>query len=440
MMASGPHGRYNRTLNPDDVSQRYGDDMNDPTHPHYTPDSQHPPPPPEEAPTLGFEDSATQPMAPEPEAATLPAPTRTSSPSAWEMVQIPGYEFIEQLGRGGMGVVYRATHLRLKRPVALKMVLAGAHASPEILSRFVAEAQAVARLQHPNIVQVYDIGEYDSLPYISLEFIDGSSLEKYLRHQRFTYRQAAEFIKTLAEAMEVAHSHGIIHRDLKPANILLARDGTPKITDFGLAKQIGNDQIRTASGAIMGTPSYMAPEQAGGKRGKIGPHTDIWGLGAILYELLTGRPPFLSDSPIDTILQVISVDPVSPKELRPDLPQDLSDICMMCLQKESRQRYATMAELAGDLQQFLSNTSNHDLNTLSGILRQADPLPVSQAPPTARGARTEQAPRLPTQAQRLPNLEEPATSSRGPMLVLVVGLGLTLLMMIGFALLLLLTL
>ena len=254
-----------------------------------------------------------------------------------------------------MGVVFKAKHLRLKRIVAIKMVLAGAYASPEMTARFIKEGEAVAKLKHPNIVQIYDIGDHQNLPFISFEFIEGGSLEKQLRKQRPSSRQAAELVKTLALAIDTAHQQGIIHRDLKPANILLTEDGIPKITDFGLAKHVDGSQKYTASGAIMGTPGYMAPEQAGGNRGNIGPHTDIWGLGAILYELLTGRPPFVSDSPIDTILKVISEEPLAPAKLRSDVPPVLEEICMKCLKKVGTERFASASALADALEEYQAN-------------------------------------------------------------------------------------
>ena len=199
---------------------------------------------------------------------------------------------LEVIGRGGMGVVYKARHIRLDRLVALKMVLSGAHASPEQLARFSIESQAVAQLQHPGIVQIYEVGEHDGLPYFSLEFVAGGSLANKIGGKPQPTREAAGMVRELALAMREAHRRNIIHRDLKPANVLLTPDGAPKITDFGLAKRLDADSEQTHTGAIMGSPSYMAPEQAWGQTHQIGPLTDLYALGAILYEMLVGRPPF----------------------------------------------------------------------------------------------------------------------------------------------------
>src|SRR5262249_26761597 len=204
---------------------------------------------------------------------------------------VPGYEVLAELGRGGMGVVYKARHLALNRVVALKMILSGGHASASDLARFRGEAEAVARLKHPNGVQIYDGGEADGLPALSLEFVEGGSLDRKLAGTPLPPREAAALVEKLARAMAAAHAEGLVHRDLKPANVLLAGDGTPKITDFGLAKKL-DTAGRTASGAVLGTPSYLAPEQAGGKSKAIGPACDVYALGATLYECLTGRPPF----------------------------------------------------------------------------------------------------------------------------------------------------
>jgi WD40 repeat protein/serine/threonine protein kinase len=312
---------------------------------------------------------------------------------------VAGYELLGELGRGGMGVVYKARQKGLNRLVALKMILAGGHASPEQLDRFRSEAEAVARLQHPNIVQIYEIGEQDGLPYFSLEFVDGGSLDKKLDGTPLPASEAAALVETLARAVEAAHRHGIIHRDLKPANVLLRRkseirnpksetnsnpeiqnpkpggrgpgldignsdfgivsdfgfrisDFEPKITDFGLAKRLDGEAGQTQSGAVMGTPSYMAPEQAAGRVKDFGPGTDVYALGAILYECLTGRPPFKAASVLDTLQQVQSQEPVTPARLQSRLPRDLETICLKCLQKEPRKRYPSAADLAEDLRRF----------------------------------------------------------------------------------------
>jgi serine/threonine-protein kinase len=268
---------------------------------------------------------------------------------------VPGYEIVGELGRGGMGVVYKARQKGLNRWVALKMVLAGAHAGPQQLARFRIEAEAIAHLQHPNIVQVYDVGEQAGLPYFSLEFVDGGSLASKVYRQPQPPRDAAHMIETLARAMAYAHEHGIIHRDLKPANVLLTEDGIPKITDFGLAKRLEDDSSQTKSGTLMGTPSYMAPEQARGDVHQVGPLADVYALGAMLYELLTGRPPFLAATPMETILEVTTEEAVPPTRLHAEIPRDLETICLKCLQKEPQKRYAGALELAEDLRRFLSD-------------------------------------------------------------------------------------
>jgi WD40 repeat protein len=285
--------------------------------------------------------------------ATLPPATAPYTPAPPpERVQVPGYEIIEELGRGGMGVVYKACQVGLNRLVALKMILAGGHASLSDLDRFRTEAEAVARLQHPNIVQIHEIGDHDGLPYFSLEFCPGGSLDQKLAGTPQPPDQAAALAETLARAVQAAHAKGIVHRDLKPANVLLADDGTPKITDFGIAKRLDSAAGRTATGAILGTPSYMAPEQAGGDAKAVGPAADVYALGAILYELLTGRPPFLAATPLDTLLQVVSDDPVPPTRLNPQTPRDLETIALKCLAKEPAKRYPSAAALADDLRRF----------------------------------------------------------------------------------------
>jgi tetratricopeptide (TPR) repeat protein len=252
-----------------------------------------------------------------------------------------------------MGVVYRAWQVRLRRVVALKMILAGDHAGPEAAARFRVEAEAVARLQHPHIVQIYEVGEHDGRPYVALEYVDGGSLKERLTGAPQPARPTAELVETLARAMHHAHRQGIVHRDLKPANVLVTAEGTPKITDFGLAKLlVGGAEVHTQTGAVLGTPSYMAPEQAGGKGKEIGPAVDVYGLGAILYELLTGRPPFRGETPLETLQQVQWEEPVPPSRLQPRLPRDLSTICLKCLQKEPRKRYPSAEALAEDLRRF----------------------------------------------------------------------------------------
>jgi serine/threonine protein kinase len=297
---------------------------------------------------------------------------------------VPGFEILRELGRGGMGIVYQARQVTLQRTVALKMVLNGAHAGPKELARFRAEAGVLARLQHPNIVQIYDVGEAGGRPYFALEFVAGGSLVQYLHGKPQPIRPAAQMVETLARAVHAAHASGVVHRDLKPANILLVPsnqgptggpengsnvnaltaergvpNAIPKITDFGVAKCVAGDgeaaglRSPTATGELLGTPQYMAPEQAAIPRQPVGPAVDVYALGAILYELLTGRPPFTGETTLDTLLQVLHIEPVSVTSLQPNVPRDLETICLKCLRKDPRKRYGSALELAEDIQHFL---------------------------------------------------------------------------------------
>jgi formylglycine-generating enzyme required for sulfatase activity/tRNA A-37 threonylcarbamoyl transferase component Bud32 len=281
----------------------------------------------------------------------LAEPLRTAPSGPEKVLSFGDYEVLEKLGRGGMGVVYKARDTRLNRIVALKMILSGEHAGEADLRRFRTEAEAIARLQHPNIVQVHEVGEHDAKPFFALEFCAGGSLNRKLDGTPWQPKEAARLVETLARAMQAAHDKKVIHRDLKPANVLLTESGELKISDFGLAKKI-DETGQTASGVIVGTPSYMAPEQAGGQSKDIGPAADIYALGAILYELLTGRPPFKAATPLDTVLQVISDEPVPPRRLQSKTPADLETICLKCLQKDPCKRYARASELAADLRRF----------------------------------------------------------------------------------------
>jgi tetratricopeptide (TPR) repeat protein len=277
------------------------------------------------------------------------SPPAESPPPA---VEVPGYAFEQVLGRGGMGVVYRARHLALKRTVAIKMVLAGGHAGPHELARFRIEAEAVARLQHPNIVQIHEVGDAGGHPYFALEFVDGGTLAGRLARGPMSSREAAGLVEILARAMHLAHSRNVVHRDLKPANILLTADGTPKITDFGLARQLDADSGETQAGAVMGTPSYMAPEQASGYAHLAGPAADVYALGAILYACLTGQPPFKGKTAVETLDLVRTAEPPPPSRLAAGVPLDLETIGLKCLRKQPEERYASAAELADELTRF----------------------------------------------------------------------------------------
>jgi len=266
--------------------------------------------------------------------------------------QLGEYALIREVGRGGMGVVFQARHVRLNRTVALKMILGGALAHADDLHRFETEVAAAAQLQHPGIVALYDVGTFDKQPYFSMEFISGRSLAQELASGPLSSVAAARYLEATARAVHYAHGRGIIHRDLKPANILLDTDDKPKITDFGLAKVLTTDSGQTRTGTVLGTPSYIAPEQAAGRK-DIGPACDIYSLGAILYELLTGKPPFRGETALATLNLVASQDPIAPRLLNPLVDRDLETICLKCLEKHPRARYESAEELADDLHCYL---------------------------------------------------------------------------------------
>jgi WD40 repeat protein/predicted Ser/Thr protein kinase len=305
---------------------------------------------------LGFtHKSATDPLgsACDDSTATLPRRGRACEATGSGLPAIPGYEVLEELGRGGMGLVYKARELGLNRVVALKMILAGAHASPEARLRFKNEAEVVARLRHPNIVQVFGLGDHEGRPYVELEYIEGGNLARALDGTPRPAAAAAEFVEVLARAVQAAHSRGIIHRDLKPAKVLLTSDREPKIADFGLAKAVDYGSDLTGTNVILGSPSYMAPEQAGGEARSSGPAADVCALGAMFYELLTGRPPFKAASVLATLEQVRTTEPVAPSRLQPGLPRDAETICLKCLRKDPAHRYLSALELADDLRRWL---------------------------------------------------------------------------------------
>jgi serine/threonine-protein kinase len=293
------------------------------------------------------------------------------------------YDLIEELGRGGMGVVYKAWEKSLSRFVALKLILRGEHASNIDLARFRGEAQAAARLTHPNIVPVYKVDACDGQAFFSMKFVEGQTLAERIKQGPLRPRAAALYLAAVSRAVHHAHTKGILHRDLKPANILIDADDQPLVTDFGLAKRVEGGASLTGAGAIVGTPSYMSPEQASGEHGRIGPATDVYSLGAILYEALTGRPPFLAASAVATLLLVRTEEPVRPRLLNPQIGPDLEFICRKCLEKSSEHRYASALQLAEDLEAFLkdepvSARSSSLVYFVSRIFRESHHAPVQE--------------------------------------------------------------
>lgn len=296
-------------------------------------------------------------------------------------VRFGDYELLEELGRGGMGVVFRARQTSLNRPVAVKMILRGDMATEVDRERFRAEAEAVARLEHPHIVPVYEVGERDGRPYFSMKYIAGQTLSQLLADGPLPSREAARLLAAIAQAIHFAHTRGILHRDLKPSNIILDDFGLPHVMDFGLAKQTTEAVSLTKTGAVLGTPAYMAPEQAAGARGEVGPASDVYSLGVILYHMLTGRPPFQAATPVDTVLLVLEQDPVPPRALNPKADRDLEMICLRCLQKPPDLRYASAELLAKDLQAYLNDESiaarsGRFAQVLAGWLRETHHAPV----------------------------------------------------------------
>lgn len=286
-----------------------------------------------------------------------PPPGNNTTPAGrgWPFVPsrlppvVDGYEIGEEIGRGGMAVVYRARQRSLDRSVALKVLLPSARTGPEEETRVRAEAEAVARLQHPNVVHVYEVGERDGCPYLLMEYVDGGTLADRLRGGPPPPAKAAEWAEAIARGIHAAHRRGIVHRDLKPANVLMTGDGVPKISDFGIARRLDGTGEATRTGVVMGTPAYMAPEQAEGRGKSAGPPADVWAVGAILYEMLTGRPPFTGESALDTLRKVTTDPPVPPSRLQPDVPPALEAVCLRCLHKRPGDRYPTAEALADDL-------------------------------------------------------------------------------------------
>jgi WD40 repeat protein/serine/threonine protein kinase len=269
------------------------------------------------------------------------------------------YELLEEIARGGMGIVYRARQLALDRTVAVKMLLFGPLSSPEFVKRFRAEASVAASLQHPNIVAIHDVGVCQGQQYFAMDYVEGQSLAKLLASGPLPATRAACYLKTIAEAIHYAHERGILHRDLKPSNVLIDASDQPRVTDFGLARRLEGDSELTVTGQVLGSPNYMPPEQAVGKRGKVSRRSDVYSLGAMLYHLLTGRPPFVGEALTDTLEQVLNEEPVSPRLLNPSVPRDLETICLKCLEKEPEKRYTTTQTLADDLGWFLNNEPVH---------------------------------------------------------------------------------
>ena len=281
------------------------------------------------------------------------APPIGSGPSIVTGASFGHYQLLEPIAKGGMGIVYKARQRNLNRIVAIKMILAGQFADQTDIDRFYAEAEAAAALSHPNIVAIHEIGEVQGQHFFSMDYIDGQSLSGLVHESPLPPRRAAELVQTIAETMQYAHDSGIVHRDLKPSNVLLDKKQRPLITDFGLAKHVSGQSQMTMAGAVIGTPSYMPPEQAAGDGANVGPWSDLYSLGAILYETLTGKPPFRAATPFETIRQVLEIEPISPRLLNPGVPRDLETICLKCLQKERSRRYASAQELADELGRFL---------------------------------------------------------------------------------------
>jgi serine/threonine protein kinase len=302
---------------------------------------------------------ASQPGSANPLPARESSSTVHASASTTAGQQLPrafgDYELLEEVARGGMGIVYRARHLSLDRIVAVKMLLFGPLSSPEFVKRFRAEASAAASLQHPNIVAIHEVGVHQGQQYFAMDYVEGQSLAKLLANGPLPARSAASYLKTIAEAIHYAHERGILHRDLKPSNVLIDASDQPRVTDFGLARRLEGDSELTVTGQVLGSPNYMPPEQATAKRGKVSRRSDVYSLGAMLYHLLTGRPPFVGEVLTDTLEQVLNSEPVSPRLLNPSAPRDLETICLKCLEKEPDKRYATSQALADELGRFLNH-------------------------------------------------------------------------------------
>lgn len=284
-------------------------------------------------------------------AASQPAPGAAQSPPALSG-RFGNYELIERIASGGMGVVYKARQLGLERIVAIKVLPFGAFTLDELVRRFQLEAGAAARLRHPNIVTIYEVGRADGYPFFSMEYVEGTTLAELVRNGPLEPVRAVRLVRAIAEAIHYAHQQGILHRDLKPSNVLIDAIDQPRVSDFGLARDLADDSELTVTGQAIGSPNFMPPEQAEGRPADISPRSDVYGLGAMLYYLLTGRPPFAADSAVATLRQVVQNDPVPPRLLNPSLPRDLETICLRCLEKEPSRRYASGQEVADELSRF----------------------------------------------------------------------------------------
>jgi tRNA A-37 threonylcarbamoyl transferase component Bud32 len=307
--------------------------------------------------TLPPGDYATPANSPQSRPWQVGAPER--SPAGTKLRDFGDYELLEEIARGGMGVVYKARQVSLNRIVALKMILAGQLASADDVRRFYSEAEAAANLSHPGIVSIYEVGQRDGQHFFSMGYVDGPTLAAELTKGPLPPPTAAELVMKIAEAVAYAHSQGVIHRDLKPGNVLLDKSGQPRVTDFGLAKRVEGGSDLTATGQVLGTPSYMPPEQAAGRMQDMGPAADVYALGAILYALLTGRPPFEAATALETLTQVLEQEPIAPRQLNKNIPRDLQTICLKCVEKERHRRYGSALELAEDLQRFLNGEPIH---------------------------------------------------------------------------------
>jgi hypothetical protein len=312
-----------------------------------------------ELPTIGLDPPST------PGARTLPLPMGSDTtvvknqrlPASRKLRDFGDYELLEEIGRGGMGVIFKARQVGLDRTVAVKMILAGQLAGEEHVRRFRAEALAAASLQHPNIVTIHEVGEHDGQHFFSMDYVRGHSLAEVVRSGPLPVETAVRYMIAIAEAMRHVHAQQMLHRDLKPSNVLIDEFDQPRLTDFGLARRLAADSKLTATGTVLGTPSYMPPEQAAARRGEVGPASDVYSLGAILYELLTGRPPFQGETPLDTLLAVLDLEPTPPRQINPEVPPELEMICLKCLRKHPSDRYPSAGALADDLRRFQAGHS-----------------------------------------------------------------------------------